>query len=123
MSIDFTIKPVGAPVITPILRPEPEAAQAAVPTDLPAPQSVTAADGGSATTATKTGSNSASSISRQVIFDQAAAEMVYVAVDQNTQSVISQYPDSWQLKARAYFRELDQSKPQRIGSHATDRVA
>ncbi|UYO38909.1 hypothetical protein KQX62_19620 [Rhodopseudomonas palustris] len=123
MSIDFNIKPVGAPVITPILRPEPEAVQAAVPTDLPAPQSVTAADGGSATTATKSGSNPASSISRQVIFDQAAAEMVYVAVDQNTQSVISQYPDSWQLKARAYFRELDQSKPQRIGSLATDRVA
>ncbi|AVT82819.1 hypothetical protein KQX63_19950 [Rhodopseudomonas palustris] len=123
MSIDFNIKPVGAPVITPILRPEPEAVQAAVPTDLPAPQSVTAADGGSATTPTKSGSNPASSIARQVIFDQAAAEMVYVAVDQNTQSVISQYPDSWQLKARAYFRELDQSKPQRIGSLATDRVA
>ncbi|UYO48261.1 hypothetical protein KQX64_20290 [Rhodopseudomonas palustris] len=123
MSIDFNIKPVGAPVITPILRPEPEAVQAAVPTDLPAPQSVTAADGGSATTATKSGSNPTSSIARQVIFDQAAAEMVYVAVDQNTQSVISQYPDSWQLKARAYFRELDQSKPQRIGSLATDRVA
>ncbi|NEV77044.1 hypothetical protein DYI24_08310 [Rhodopseudomonas sp. BR0C11] len=123
MSIDFNIKPVGAPVITPILRPEPEAVQAAVPTDLPAPQSVTAADGGSATTATKSGSTPASSIARQVIFDQAAAEMVYVAVDQNTQSVISQYPDSWQLKARAYFRELDQSKPQRIGSLATDRVA
>lgn len=123
MSIDFNIKPVGAPVITPILRPEPEAVQAAVPTDLPAPQSVNAADGGSATTATKSGSNPASSIARQVIFDQAAAEMVYVAVDQNTQSVISQYPDSWQLKARAYFRELDQSKPQRIGSLATDRVA
>ena len=123
MSIDFNIKPVGAPVITPILRPEPEAVQAAVPTDLPAPQSVTAADGGSATTATKSGSNPAASIARQVIFDQAAAEMVYVAVDQNTQSVISQYPDSWQLKARAYFRELDQSKPQRIGSLATDRVA
>ncbi|MCD0421321.1 hypothetical protein LOC51_29220 [Rubrivivax sp. JA1024] len=121
MSIDFNVKPVGAPVITPIIRPEPEAARTAIPTDLPAPQSVTAADSGSGSTTVRSQSDP-STIARQVIFDRAAAEMVYVAVDQNTQAVISQYPESWQLKARAYFRELDQSKTARIGSLATDRV-
>ena len=121
MSIDFNVKPVGAPVITPIIRPEPEAARTAIPTDLPAPQSVTAAESGSGSSTVRSQSDR-SPIARQVIFDPAAAEMVYVAVDQNTQSVISQYPESWQLKARAYFRELDQSKTARSGSLATDRV-
>jgi hypothetical protein len=121
MSIDFTVKPAGAPVTTPIIRPEPEAARTAVATDLPAPQSVTAAETSAAATATRTGTNP--DISRQVIFDQAAAQMVYVAVDKDTQEVLSQYPESWQLKARAYFREVEQSKAQRIGSLATDRIA
>ncbi|NEW86436.1 MULTISPECIES: hypothetical protein [Rhodopseudomonas] len=122
MSIDFATKPVGAPVMTPILRPEPDAARAAVPTDLPAPRSVTAAEAGSAMPPAKPGSDPAPSVSRQVIFDRAAAQMVYVAVDQDTQAVISQYPESWQLKARAYFRELEHSKPERTGSLTTDRV-
>lgn len=122
MSIDFNVKPVGAPVTTPIVRPEPEAARTAIPTDLPAPQSVTAAEKGFGSATVKTETNASSSVLRQVIFDQAAAEMVYVAVDRDTKAVISQYPESWQLKARAYFRELDQSKPERIGSLATDRI-
>jgi len=123
MSIDFTIKPVGAPVATPIIRPEPEAARTAVPTDLPAPQSVPAADNASSDTAVKTGTNTNTDISRQVIFDQAAAEIVFVSVNKDTQEVVSQYPESWQLKARAYFREQDQSKAQRSGPLATDRFA
>ena len=44
MSTDFNIKPVGAPVAAPIVQPVSEAAHHAVATELPASQSVTAAD-------------------------------------------------------------------------------
>ena len=44
MSTDFNIKPVGAPVATPVAPPVSEAANHAVATELPAAQSVTAAD-------------------------------------------------------------------------------
>jgi len=122
MSIDFTIKPVGNPVATPIIRPEPEVARTAIATELPSPQSVTAGEAGSATTALKAETSASNSVSRQVVYDQAAAEMVFVAIDQDTSQVISQYPESWQLRARAYFRELDQSKVQRSPALATDRI-
>jgi len=123
MSFDFTIKPVGQLVIPPVVRPEPEAVQTAVATQLPAPQSVTAIDssGGSNAIAAKA---AADSVSRQVIFDQASAAMVYVTVDETTAQVVNQYPESWQLRARAYFREQEQSKSQqRSGPIPTDRTA
>ena len=46
MSTDFNIKPVGAPVAAPIVQHVSEAAQHAVATELPASQSVAAADCG-----------------------------------------------------------------------------
>ena len=46
MSTDFNIKPVGAPVATPIVQHVSEAAHNAVATELPASQSVSAADAG-----------------------------------------------------------------------------
>ncbi|MGO3932924.1 hypothetical protein [Rhodopseudomonas pseudopalustris] len=126
MSFDFTVKPVGQLVIPPVVRPEPEVVQKAVATQLPAPQSVTATANasGSNAVASNAAKVGADTISRQVIFDQASAAMVYVSVDQSTAEVINQYPDSWQLKARAYFREQDQSKLQpRSGPIPTDRTA
>ncbi|MCP9625751.1 hypothetical protein NML43_01485 [Rhodopseudomonas palustris] len=126
MSFDFTVKPVGQLVIPPVIRPEPEAVQSAVATQLPAPQSVSATANGAssnaiASNAAKVG---ADTISRQVIFDQAAAAMVFVSVDESTSEVLNQYPESWQLKARAYFREQDQSKlQQRTGPIPTNRIA
>jgi len=115
MSFDVTVKPVGVPVATPIIRPEPEAARTAVDTQLPAPQSVTASDSASDSSAAaantaKSNAEASQNISRKVLFDQAAAQIVYVSVDDNTREVISQYPESWQLKARAYFREQDRAK-------------
>ena len=44
MSMDFSIKPVGAPVATPVAPPVSEAAHHAVATELPTPQSVTVVD-------------------------------------------------------------------------------
>ncbi len=44
MSMDFSIKPVGAPAATHLAQPLSEAADKAVATELPASQSVTVAD-------------------------------------------------------------------------------
>ena len=44
MSMDFSIKPVGAPVATPVAPPVSEAADHAVATELPARRSVTVVD-------------------------------------------------------------------------------
>ncbi|ABD08491.1 conserved hypothetical protein [Rhodopseudomonas palustris HaA2] len=125
MSFDFTIKPVGQLVVSPVVRPEPESVQTAVTTQLPAPQSVTATadSAGSNAVASNAARVGADTISRQVIFDQASAAMVYVLVDETTAEVVNQYPESWQLRARAYFREQDQSKlQQRAGPIPTDRT-
>ena len=48
MSMDFSIKPVGAPVATPIAPPVSEAVDRAVATELPPSQSVTAVNAGRA---------------------------------------------------------------------------
>lgn len=126
MSIDFNIKPVGTPVAMPLLRPEPDAAKTAVETQLPAPQSVTAAAGSQDSSATssnaaKATGSASTDVSRKAVFDQASAEIVFVAMNQDTHEVISQYPETWQLKARAYFREQDRAK-QYNASQATNRV-
>ena len=126
MSFDFTVKPVGQLVISPVVKPQPEAVQSAIPTELPAPQSVSAAANGAACNAVTSNAAKvgADIVTRQVIFDQASAAMVYVSVDESTAEVINQYPESWQLKARAYFREQDQSRlQQRAGPMPTDRTA
>ena len=69
MSTDFSIKPVGAPVATPIVHPVSEAAHKAVTTELPAAQSVTAAD---ASARARIDPETASPyVSHQVILDQA----------------------------------------------------
>jgi len=44
MSTDFSIRPVGAPAATPVVQQSSDAANNAVATELPASQSVTAAD-------------------------------------------------------------------------------
>ena len=44
MSTDFSVKPIGVSAPTSVVRPEPEAARAAVRTQLPPIKSVTAAE-------------------------------------------------------------------------------
>jgi uncharacterized FlaG/YvyC family protein len=112
---------VGSPVATPIAQPASEAAHKAVTTELPAPQSVTAAD---ASVRARNDSQSATpSVSRQVIVDQAAASIVYQVVDNLTNTVVTQFPDEAVLRRRAYFHTLDltRSAPTRLA--ATDRMA
>jgi hypothetical protein len=118
MGADFSIKPVGAPVATPFIQPAPQAARDAVPTLLPASQSVTASSSSSNANLTP-GYIPLDDVSHDVVVDSAAATIVYKDVDTVTNQVINQYPDEARLRTRAYFRALDASKLAK--SLATDR--
>ena len=108
MSSDFSIKPVGAPVATPMVQPASPAADEAVATELPAHQSVAAAD---ASPRVRNDAQSASgNTSNNIVLDRDAASIVYQVVDNRTSLVIKQYPDQAVLRRRAYFRALDLMK-------------
>ena len=113
MSTDFSIKPVGAPVATPIPQPVSDAANNAVATVLPPSQSVTVVD------ASASASND---VSQQAFLDRAAGSSVYQAINERTGAVINQFPDNAMLRRRAYFRALDLTKSSTPGV-ATDRNA
>ena len=121
MSTDFSIKPVGAPVAAPIVQHVSEATRHAVATELPAAQSVTAADASVRARAESDAVNV--SRSRQVVFDRAAASIVYQVVDVRTSAVVQQFPEEAVLRRRAYFHALDLSKDAPTRLRATDRQA
>jgi hypothetical protein len=98
-----------------------EAAHKAVATELPATQSVTAADAGARARAESDTVNA--SRSRQVVFDRAAASIVYQVVDVRTSAVVQQFPDEAVLRRRAYFHTLDLTKGEPLRALATDRKA
>ena len=111
MSTDFSIRPVGIPAPVAIVTTSNSAANDAVQTDLPVSQTVAASD------ASAPASNDLQSnvnISRQVVFDQAAASFVFQVVNENTDAVVNQFPDEAILRRRAYFHALDlKSEPSR----------
>jgi len=112
MSTDYLIKPVGAPVMTPIARPAPDAVRAAVPTDLPPDKAVTAAPGVSQINISPVNSRQVDGdrISKGMIIDRDAAEIVYVSVDKKTNQIINQYPEETRLRTRAYVRAMEAAK-------------
>jgi uncharacterized FlaG/YvyC family protein len=109
MSADFSVKPVGVPASTHIVRPAPEAAREAVRTQLPPAQSVTASE---TTKALRRESVQIDRerLSRHMEFDHDSAELVYKVVDQRTESVVAQVPEEARRRARAYFREMERVK-------------
>jgi uncharacterized FlaG/YvyC family protein len=111
MSTDFSIRPVGIPAPVQFVTTSNSAANDAVQTDLPASQTVAASDT-SAPASNDLQSNA--NISRQVVFDQAAASMVFQVVNEKTDAVVNQFPDEAILRRRAYFHALDlKSEPSR----------
>jgi hypothetical protein len=108
MSSDFSIKPMGAPVATPLAQPVSPAADEAVATELPARQSVAAADA-SARTRNDTQS-AAGNTSNHVILDRDAGSIVYQVVDNRTSLVVKQFPDQGVLRRRAYARAQEQAR-------------
>ena len=122
MSTDFSIRPVGSPAPSPIVPPFSQAASNAVPTELPASQSVVAADA-AATVRNDPIDVVEDFVSHQAYFDRDARAMVYQVVNDKTDQVVTQYPDDAVLRRRAYFHALDLSRgtPPRV--IPTDRVA
>jgi uncharacterized FlaG/YvyC family protein len=111
MSTDFSIRPVGIPVPTQIVTTSNTAANEAVQTDLPVSQTV-AASNSSAPVRADVHSNE--NVSRQVVFDQAAASFVFQVVNDRTDAVVNQFPDEAMLRRRAYFHAEDlKSQPSR----------
>jgi hypothetical protein len=120
MSSDFSIKPVGTPVAAPMPPPASPAADEAVTTELPARQSVAAAD---TSPRLRHDTESASdNLSHHVIFDRDAS-IVYQVVDNRTSLVVRQYPDQAVLRRRAYFRALDLARAEQLRHPITDRKA
>jgi hypothetical protein len=105
MSSDFSIKPAGAPVAAPMPQPASPAANEAVATELPAHQSVAAAD--ASPRARHDTQSVGGDTSNNVIVDRDAGSVVYQVVDNRTSLVVKQYPDQAVLRRRAYFRALD----------------
>jgi uncharacterized FlaG/YvyC family protein len=111
MSTDFSIRPVGIPAPVQIVTTSNSAANDAVQTDLPVSQTVAASD---TSAPARNDLQSNESISRQVVFDQAAASMVFQVVNDKTDAVVNQFPDEAMLRRRAYFHALDlKSEPSR----------
>jgi uncharacterized FlaG/YvyC family protein len=126
MSTDFNIKPVGAPVAAPVVQHVSEAAQHAVATQLPASQSVSAADAPSRANIDSDAvrvSISNASVSNQVVIDRDARAVVYQVVDNRTSQVVRQFPEEAVLRRRAYFHTLDLTKDAPTRLRATDRTA
>jgi hypothetical protein len=125
MSTDFNIKPVGAPVATPIVQPASEAVQNAVATELPPSQSVTAVGAGTRAAGSDAVqvSISKASVSNQVVIDRDARSIVYQVVDNRTSQVVKQFPEEAVLRRRAYFHTLDLTKEAPTRLRATDRSA
>jgi hypothetical protein len=121
MSTDFSIRPVGAPVATPIVSSASDSARGAVPTQLPPSQTVTAASASSGTA--NASLNASDVVSRQAYFDRAAAAVVFQVVDDKTDQVVKQYPDEAVLRRRAYFHGLDLAKEASARSLGTDLKA
>lgn len=120
MSTDFSIRPVGIPAPAPIVTTSSPAANEAVQTELPASQTVAASDAGASVRNDVVHSEN---ISRQVVFDQAAASFVFQVVNDKTDSVVTQFPDEAMLRRRAYFHALDLSKSEAALPPVTDRSA
>ena len=112
MSTDYMIKPVGAPVAVMMTRPAPEAVREAVPTQLPPDKAVTAAPGVSHVNVSPANYQQVDSdrISKGVIIDRDAKEIVFVSVDKKTHQIINQYPEETRLRTRAYLRAMDVAK-------------
>ncbi|SEN09340.1 hypothetical protein [Bradyrhizobium sp. OK095] len=111
MSTDFSIRPVGIPVPTQIVTTSNTAANEAVQTDLPVSQTVAASD---ISAPARNDLQTSENISRQVVFDQASASLVFQIVNDRTDAVVNQFPDEAMLRRRAYFHAEDlKSQPSR----------
>jgi hypothetical protein len=121
MTTNLNVNSVGLPAATPAARAPTPAADESVPTQLPPNRSVVALENGGATRMDARGAGTADA--RQIMFDRAAAMMVYQVVDKRSGTVLQQFPEEAVLRRRAYFRTLDamrdaSAEPPRVNREA-----
>jgi hypothetical protein len=107
--------PVAVPL--PLVSP---AADDAVHTDLPAPESVVAAEPPAHLRhdPQRAGGNT----SKHVLLDQGAGTIVYQVVDNRTSLVLRQFPEQGFLRRRAYSRALAQAREDAIAQRIDRKV-
>ncbi len=123
MSSDFSIRPVGAPAVTPVVQAPSPAVSAAVATVLPGSQSVTVPDPSASARNDAQQQAASEFVSHQAFFDREAASLVFQVVNGKTDAVVEQFPDEAVLRRRAYFRSLDLAKDSAPRVIPTDRTA
>lgn len=114
MGMDFNIKPIGGSVVAPHVEPSPRT-KTAVATQLPPHKTVPTID--STMTSLNNPQADSERLSRQVVIDRAAAEVVYRVVDNRTTLVVRQFPDEARLRARAYLRAVELARAERANKH------
>lgn len=119
MALEISIRPSvqSAPVAAP--RPVADAVPQAVPTQLPEAQAVTAIQ---RSLETRNDPALNRELSRQIVYDRKAAQYIYQVLDEANESVVVQYPDEARVRARAYFREMEQAQAS-LPPLRTDRTA
>ena len=120
MTVDFNIRPVGASVTATYVEPASNAARSAVSTDLPAGKAVTAVDASLQTV--NNPQEESDRLSKQVVIDRAAAEIVYRTVDSRSGIVVRQYPDDARLRSRAYLRTLDMAQQDSVRKNVNMKI-
>lgn len=121
MGTDFNIKGVSAATAAALPQPSSEAPKDAVATDLPASQSVSAAN--AAARMRNDSQPSPDSTSHQTVIDRSSNSIVYQVVDNRTSLVVRQFPDEAMLRRRAYFHTLDMMKNNPVREPAADLLA
>lgn len=111
MSLDISVRSGAQSAPVAASRPLTEAVKQAVPAQLPPPQAVAAAQ---TVLEPRNDQSLTRELARQIVYDRKAAQYVYQVLDESSESVVVQYPDEARMRARAYFRELEQAKMDQV---------
>ena len=101
---------VGAAAVAPV-RVEAAPVRSAVPTDLAPPKAVAAQAGAEQIRQNRDRRDSSNPGNKQTSssfdVDRETGELIYKVIDQDTQSVLAQYPYEGLLKLRAYIKSIE----------------
>jgi Na+-transporting NADH:ubiquinone oxidoreductase subunit NqrC len=105
MNPGLTLRPIAGNVATETVRTVPVVVDAAVRTELAPAQTVTATADTSAARSHAGQANQAN-VSRELVVDAAAREVIFRVVDVSSGHVVRQVPDEAILRLRAYTRAV-----------------
>lgn len=110
MDAGLTIRPIANVAAADVVRAAPAATAEAVRTQLTASQSVTAAAASEAPRNDPQKPTGDPELTREVLIDPAAREVIYRVVDVGTGRIVRQVPEEALLRLRAYTRALARGK-------------